>query len=58
MLHFAQKKRAAPRMFLTFKGLPFNALPLLGGTSVKNPLANAGDSRDAASIMGREDPLE
>ena len=58
MLRFAQKKRAAPRMFLTFKGLLFNALPLLDGTAVKNPPANAGDSGDAALIMGREDHLK
>ena len=25
---------------------------------VKNPLANAGDIRDAGSIVGGEDPLE
>ena len=58
MLRFAQKKRAALRMFLAFKGLPFNALPLLGGTAVKNPPANAGDSGDVGSIMGHEDPLK
>ena len=58
MLRFAQKKRAAPRMFLTCKGLLFKALPLLDGTAVKNPPANAGDSGDAALIMGREDHLK
>ena len=25
---------------------------------VKNPLVNAGDIRDASSILGREDPLQ
>ena len=29
-----------------------------GGTSGKDPAANAGDMREAGSIPGREDPLE
>ena len=31
---------------------------LLGGTEVKNLLANAGDSRDAVQSLSWEDPLE
>ena len=30
----------------------------LGGTTVKNPIASAGDPRDTGSIPGSEDPLE
>ena len=29
-----------------------------GGTVVKNPPANAGDTKDMGSIPGWEDPLE
>ena len=29
-----------------------------GARLVKNPSASAGDTRDAVSILGREDPLE
>ena len=31
---------------------------LPGGSVVKNPPANAGDSGDSSSILGQEDPLE
>ena len=42
-------------------GLQFGANMLWGfpgGTVVKNPPANAGDARDAGSILGLEDPLK
>ena len=29
-----------------------------GGSAVKNPLANAGDTEDAVQSLGGEDPLE
>ena len=29
-----------------------------GGAVVKNPPANAGDTRDLGSILGREDPMQ
>lgn len=32
------------------------AFPSVSG--VKNPLANAGDTRDADSTLGQEDPLK
>ena len=33
-------------------------LSFIGGSVVKNPPVNAGDTRDTGSIPGSEDPLE
>ena len=41
---------------------PHVGLPHIGASqvalAVKNPAANAGDTRGVGSILGREDPLE
>ena len=38
--------------------LPLDAWGFPGGTSGKNPPANAGDRRDKVQSLGWEDPLE
>ena len=50
----------SPFYTLSVHGLPSVCLSLgfPGGPNDKRPSCNAGDSRDAGSILGREDPLE
>ena len=63
LVGFAKRKNEDPLWWRKQTQESFNPIFLElqdfpGGTVVKNLRANAGDTRDAGSIPGQEDPLE